>query len=155
MYDSYPAGWYLQRYALLIPMLYCDAVTDAMVKGLGQQTACVRYNILTSAMDVILLFLLLPQYGMAGYFFSFLVTHALNFFLSLRRLLKLTGPVLSPAMPLLTLLGTAIAVILSGNLQGIFVRGAAYVTIWGSLLILFQVLVKEDLHWIRGLVQRK
>ncbi len=155
LYKSAEAGRHLQWYALLIPMLYCDAVTDAMVKGLGQQSACVRYNILTSSMDVVFLFLLLPRYGMAGYYLSFLVTHALNFALSLRLLLKLTGPVLSPAMPLLTLLGTAAAVFLAGRVGGVLVCGATYVLIWGSLLVLLQVIGREDLRWIRGLVQKK
>ena len=63
LYSSTEAGRYLKLYALLVPMLYCDALTDAMTKGLGQQKACVRYNILTSAMDVVFLYLLLPRYG--------------------------------------------------------------------------------------------
>ena len=67
LYDSPEAGFYLRLYGLLVPMLYCDALTDAMTKGLGQQTACVRYNILTSAMDVAFLYILLPKYGMGGY----------------------------------------------------------------------------------------
>ena len=155
LYHSEAAGSYLRMYALLIPMLYCDAVTDAMVKGLGQQRSCVRYNILTSTLDVIFLFLLLPRYGMGGYYLSFLVTHALNFTLSLRRLLKLTGPVLSPSMPLLTLLGTAIAVLLTHTVSNVFLCPIAFVLLWGSLLVLFQVLGKEDLRWCKGLVQKK
>ena len=91
LYKSPEPGFYLRLYAPLIPMLYCDAITDAMTKGLGQQKICVRYNILTSALDAIFLYLLLPKYGMQGYFFSFLVTHLLNFLLSLGRLLKITG----------------------------------------------------------------
>ena len=90
LYHSPQAGRMLRCYALLIPMLYCDAITDAMIKGLGQQTVSVAYNITTNIMDVVLLWLLLPKYGMNGYFFSFLVTHLINFLLSLRRLLQIT-----------------------------------------------------------------
>ena len=71
LYDNLEAGKYLRWFALLAPMLYCDAITDAMIKGLGQQTACVRYNIITSSLDVLLLFILLPSYGIEGYFMSF------------------------------------------------------------------------------------
>ena len=81
---------------ILNAMLYCDAITDTMTKGLEQQKACVRYNILTSAMDVTFLYYLLPKYGMEGYFVSFLVTHLVNFILSLRRLLRITGERLPP-----------------------------------------------------------
>ena len=83
---------YLKAFALLIPMLYADSLIDAMTKGLGQQTACVRYNILTSAMDVGLLFVLLPRFGLHGYFCSFFVTHFINFCLSLRRLCPICHP---------------------------------------------------------------
>lgn len=91
LYKDPQAGLYLRLYAPLVPMLYCDAITDAMTKGLGQQKINVRNNIITSLLDVALLYLLLPKYGMQGYFFSFLVTHMINFLLSLGRLLKITG----------------------------------------------------------------
>lgn len=52
LYHNAEAGRRLRLYALLIPMLYCDAITDAMTKGLGQQKVCVRYNIITNSMDV-------------------------------------------------------------------------------------------------------
>ena len=86
LYHSEEAGRYLMLFALLSPMLYCDALIDAMTKGLGQQTYCVRYNIITSALDLLLLYILLPRYGMYGYFLSFFATHLLNFALSIRRL---------------------------------------------------------------------
>lgn len=101
LYCNAQAGDSLQFYAVMIPFLYCDAITDAMTKGLGQQKICVRYNILTSFLDVVFLFLLLPVYGMKGYFVSFLVTHLINFLLSLRRLSIITGFRISFAVPAL------------------------------------------------------
>lgn len=89
-YGRTDAVWLIRLYAPLVPMLYCDAVTDACTKGLGQQKVCVKYNIITNALDVLFLFFLLPKYGLKGYFISFLITHGLNFFLSLRRLLIIT-----------------------------------------------------------------
>ena len=50
-----------------------------------------RYNTLTSALDAVLLVLLLPRWGLGGYIFAFAATHLLNFTLSLRRLLIVTG----------------------------------------------------------------
>ncbi len=152
LYDNRDAGVYLRRFALLAPMLYCDAITDAMIKGMGQQTACVRYNIITSGLDVLLLYLLLPVYGMEGYFFSFLITHALNFVLSLRRLLKLTGRIISPSAAVFTVLATAIAVWFSHSLDRPILKGTAYILLLGSLLYLFRVVGREDISWVRGLV---
>ena len=155
LYGSVAAGEYLQLYSLLIPMLYCDAVTDAMTKGLGQQTACVRYNIFTSAMDVALLFILLPTYGMGGYFFSFLITHLINFLLSLRRLLKITRIKLPLYVPMLCCACTLLGGIGGSFMVGIPGRILGFLGIWGSLLVLFGILSSKDIHWIKGLLGRK
>lgn len=155
LYGSADAGKYLQLYSLLIPMLYCDAVTDAMVKGLGQQTASVRYNIFTSAMDVILLFVLLPHYGMQGYFFSFLITHLINFLLSLRRLLQITRIKLPLYVPLLCCACTLLGGVGGSFMIGIPGKILSFLGIWGSLLVLFGILSREDIHWIRGLLGKK
>lgn len=155
LYSNPEAGRNLRLYALLIPMLYCDAITDAMTKGLGQQKACVRYNIITSSMDVLFLFLLLPHYGMNGYFFSFLVTHLLNFILSLRRLLKIVGNVISPATALLTLIGTGSAVFIASHIHQPVARGCGFVVVLVCLLTLFRVIGKEDIAWLKGLTAKK
>ena len=86
LYHSRAAGACIRLYAPLVPLLYLDGVVDAMCKGLGQQSANARYNLLTNLLDVVLLWLLLPRYGMGGYYFSFAATHLINFALSFRRL---------------------------------------------------------------------
>lgn len=155
LFQNRQAGLQLQRYALLVPMLYCDAITDAMTKGLGQQKICVRYNILTSALDVMLLFVLLPRFGMEGYFFSFFVTHFLNFFLSLRRLLKISGVSISFYLPALALASTLTAVLGACTVSGSASRIWVFLGLWISLLTLCRVLGQEDLHWMLGLLRGK
>ena len=155
LYGSETAGQYLKLYALLIPMLYCDAVTDAMTKGLGQQKACVRYNIITSTLDVVLLFFLLPRWGMTGYFISFLVTHLINFLLSLRRLLLISRTRIRLRIPVCAIAATVFAVQLSATLTRPLIRCSAYLIILGCLLFLLQVLKKEDILWIKGLIAKR
>ncbi|MBR5021855.1 MAG: oligosaccharide flippase family protein [Oscillospiraceae bacterium] len=155
LYRNPDAAVYLRRFALLAPMLYCDAITDAMIKGLGQQTACVRYNILTSGMDVLFLYLLLPTYGMEGYFFSFLVTHILNFFLSARRLLKLTGKLISPLVPIFSLGATAAATVLANTVSAPVPKAGVYILLLSCLWFLLRVVSREDIRWIKGLVYKK
>ena len=155
LYKNAEAGTYLRLYSLLIPMLYCDAITDAMTKGLGQQKACVRYNIITSSMDVVLLFLLLPRYGMMGYFFSFLVTHLLNFILSLRRLLKIAGNVISPRVPILTAAATVCSIFTASHVHTPGLQAVAFVIIFACLMFLLRVLGKEDIAWLKGLITKK
>ena len=86
LYHSEAAGACLRLYAPLVPILYLDVVVDAMCKGLGQQSANARYNLMTNLLDVALLWLLLPRFGMGGYYFSFAASHLVNFALSFRRL---------------------------------------------------------------------
>ena len=153
LYKSPEAGQYLQLYALLIPMLYCDAITDAMIKGLGQQTASVRYNIFTSFLDVSLLFVLLPRFGMTGYLFSFFVTHLINFLLSLRRLFRISGVHIQLSVPLLATAATAGGILAGSFVGNSFGRIAAYGTVFASLLCMFGVVTKEDLFWVKGLAK--
>ena len=151
LYGNPQAGRYLKLYALLIPMLYCDAITDAMTKGLGQQKVCVRYNILTSALDVLFLYLLLPRLGMEGYFISFFGTHLLNFCLSLRRLLKITGISIPFYIPAMTAAAAITSVWSAASLSVPAARCICYLCLLLSLLYLFRVISGEDLSWVRGL----
>ena len=154
LYGTGEAAGYMAAYALLIPMLYCDSVTDAMTKGLGQQKVCVRYNILTSALDVVFLYLLLPKYGMAGYFISFFATHLLNFILSLRRLLKIAGLAAPFHLPALASSSMVISVFAASFLTQSIPRTAAYLTILGCTLFLTGTVSRADVAWFKGLVQK-
>ena len=155
LYKSTEAAVYLKLYALLIPMLYCDAITDAMVKGLGQQKVCVRYNIITSAMDVALLYLLLPKYGMNGYYFSFLITHLINFGLSFRRLLRITIRKVPVNLPVLTAASVMFSVCTASYVDSPWMRSICFGLILGSLLFLFKILTFRDIRWMKGLICKK
>ena len=152
LYRSIEAGLLLKRYALLIPMLYCDAIVDAMIKGLGQQTVSVRYNIFTNILDVVFLYLLLPGYGMDGYFVSFLVTHGINFCLSLRRLLKITGERIPWHIPLLACSAGLSAAWGAAYLQHSPGRIIGFSLLLGSILYLLRIIRREDVCWVRGLL---
>lgn len=155
LYKSRDAAIYLRQYAILIPMLYCDAITDAMIKGLGQQAASVRYNIFTSFLDVVFLYLLLPKFGMQGYFFSFLVTHLLNFYLSIGRLFKIVGPVVPFYIPALTVGAGVAGVALCYKISSVWLQIPGFLILFFSSLFLFGVVKKEDISWVTGLVVKK
>ena len=155
LYSNSDAGKHLALYAFLAPMLYCDSIVDAINKGLGQQKIAVRYNILTAILDVLFLFILLPKYGMNGYFISFLITHLLNFILSLRLLIRSSDISIVPKVPILTALSAIGAMLISSGISGNFIRCAAFLAVFISLLTLFGVVSREDLQWFRGLIRRK
>ena len=90
LFHSALAGRYLRLFCPMVLFLYLDATVDGLQKGLGQQLHLVRYNSFTNVIDVLGLWLLLPRWGMAGYLFTYCLSHLVNFFLSLRRLLIVT-----------------------------------------------------------------
>jgi len=155
LYNSEDAGIYLRWFSLLAVMLYCDIVTDAMIKGLGQQKASVRYNIFTNFMDVILLYLLLPRYGIVGYFISFTVTHVINFLLSLRRLLKITDLDIPFSIPLRALLAAFLTVLLTHLAPSPFMKAGMGIPALLALLFIMGVVRRDDCHWLLQLVNRK
>ena len=151
LYRNEAAREYLRWFALLAPMLYCDAIIDAMNKGLGSQKICVRYNILTSAMDVALLFLWLPKFGMKGYFASFLITHVINAALSLRLLLKNTGLRIPLRTPITAVGSLILAVLLAERIGNLVLKTAIFLAAVLGLLYSSGILYQEDAHWLRGL----
>ena len=153
LYNSAEAGKYLRWFAPLAVMLYCDMVTDAMIKGLGEQKASVRYNICTNFMDVVLLYLLLPKLGIVGYFISFTVTHVINFFLSLRRLLKISGITIRISIPVRCILATCLAVFIAG-FASTGLQIIAGVILLFCFLFLFGVVQKADVKWLAGLIKK-
>ncbi len=153
LYHSPEAGRYLRWFSWLSVMLHCDAVTDAMIKGLGQQKASVCYNIFTNTMDVVFLYILLPKYGIVGYFASFLITHVINFALSIRRLLHISGQKIPLHIPLLTALAAGAAIWAATFTRGAVWRTGSFTVILACLLFLLIILSREDIRWVKGLIR--
>ena len=155
LYPGVEAGQYLRWFSLLAPMLYCDLIVDGMTKGLGQQRACVRYNIISNSLDVALLFVLLPRFGIVGYFASFLITHVLNFCLSLRRLIRISQPGLTLHMPCFALSAWLIALFGATRFTGALRQTAVFLGLLFCVSYFFGVWRPEDLRWLKGLLKPK
>ncbi len=91
MYNNVRAGSFIRILAPSVCVMYLDSVTDSMLKGLNQQQSHMRYNIIDSAVSIALTVILLPIMGINGYIIVITVSEVLNFFLSFRRLVKVTG----------------------------------------------------------------
>lgn len=161
LYHEPDAGTYLRLYAPLVPLLYTDIVTDAVCKGLGHQDANARYNLLTSFLDVAFLWYLLPRLGLGGYFFSFAVTHLVNFLLSFRRLVLVSGirmelsPVLRAAVcTVAAALGAELLPQGSGAL-GLVLSGSCCLLLLLFLWTLLRVIGPEDFLWLRTIFRQK
>lgn len=91
IYHSADTRPFLQLLSVLVPVMYLDMAVDGMLKGLDQQLSSMRYNIIDSGLCVILVYLLIPRYSVKGYIITLFVSEILNFYLSLRRLIRVSA----------------------------------------------------------------
>lgn len=148
LYQNREAAEYLRWFAWLSPMLYCDAVVDALNKGLGKQHLCVRINIFTSVMDVVGLYILLPTLGMKGYFISFLLSHAINAAMSLGLLLKITDLHIPVRVPIMTAVAMFGAMFATAFVNEPAIKGLVFLLLVFAGLYLSGILYGEDLRWL-------
>lgn len=87
LYRSTAAGQYVWALAPLLPVMFLDHMTDAMLKGLGEQVWTMWVNIFDSVISIVLVVLLLPIFGAKGYILVIILAEILNFSLSFGRLL--------------------------------------------------------------------
>ena len=164
IYKSSDASLYIKLLAPLIPVMYLDSTADAMLKGLGEQFYSMNVNIADALISVILVYILLPVYGIKGYIFIIFLMEVLNFGLSASRLMAKTG--LRPRIfkwvvkPLFCavcscMLSNAIFSRISGS--GAFVL-SLHITVTLAIYIIFLTLTKsldrEDLRWIAGIFKK-
>lgn len=90
LYHSEDVAYFIRRLAPLIPIMYLDTATDAMLKGLGQQVYSMNVNILDAFVSVIAVWILVPRLGINGYLITIYITEILNASLSIARLLRIT-----------------------------------------------------------------
>ncbi|MBE6556620.1 MAG: hypothetical protein E7664_02615 [Ruminococcaceae bacterium] len=91
IYPNTNAGTYIRLLAPLIPIMYADTATDALLKGLGEQVYTMKINVIDALLSVILVPLLIPFLGIMGYIVAVYVTETFNTVMSVWRLLRVTG----------------------------------------------------------------
>ncbi|MBE7016737.1 MAG: hypothetical protein E7420_01065 [Ruminococcaceae bacterium] len=87
VYKSLEAGRYIRIFALLIPIMYMDIVTDGCLKGLGQMLHSMLFNVCEAALGVLFVVILIPHYALGGYIFILFFCECFNFCLSMSRLI--------------------------------------------------------------------
>ena len=86
VYSSYDAGRFIAILAPVVPIMYLDHVADNMLKGIGEQVYSMWVNIIDATLSVVLVFVLIPIFGIAGYAIVIIAMEAFNFFFSAIRL---------------------------------------------------------------------
>lgn len=89
-YKSTECAFYIKILAPLIVFMLYDHLADAILKGLGEQISVVKYNIVDSVASVLLVWLLVPLFGLGGYVFVVWFGEVLNCIMSSTKLSKRT-----------------------------------------------------------------
>lgn len=87
-YKSTASGDFLRVLSPLIPLMYLDSVVDGILKGLDQQINSMKYNFADSSLRVLLIYLVLPHFGLKGYIAILFLSTIFNVTLSIHCLLK-------------------------------------------------------------------
>lgn len=90
IYKTDDVGFYIRILAPLIPVMFSDIVVDGCLKGLGQQMWSMGFNILESAVSVVLIYTLVPKLGVGAFIFVLYFDEIFNFTLSISRLVRIT-----------------------------------------------------------------
>ncbi|MBQ3057162.1 MAG: polysaccharide biosynthesis C-terminal domain-containing protein [Clostridia bacterium] len=160
LYSNSEVGHFIKLLAPLIPIMYIDTATDALLKGLGEQVYSMNVNIIDALISVILVWILVPHMGINGYLVTIYATEIFNAACSICRLLKISGfrpKIISLFVrPLFAAIGaTVIANLLLYFLAAhtstattlilhILLVAALYVT----LLLLTRTLPVSDIKWL-------
>ncbi len=97
LYHNGESGEVMMILAPLLPLMYLDIVVDSMLNGLNQQLHSLKYNILDSIVRISMIFLLIPLWGLPGFYAAIFSSSILNSLLSIRRLVKVAKIRISPA----------------------------------------------------------
>ena len=138
LFGSGDAGRFIAYLAPVVPVMFLDHITDAALKGIGEQVAVMWINIADSALTVLLILLLLPKMGIVGYILMIALTEVFNFGCSFRRLLRATGYRPAPLRAVFPLFSALLALAFSRaflvpgtrSVAGLFVGGAATLALY-------------------------
>ena len=164
LYPHTDAGKYIRLLAPLIPIMYVDTATDAMLKGLGEQVYSMKINILDALISVVLVWILVPHMGIGGYLVTIYFSETFNTVFSVTRLLSISRTPVRVwkwvGKPLLCVVGaTCMARMVLWYLIPHHAIGALPIALHillatGLYLILLRMMGgidREDLEWISSL----
>ena len=142
IYGDKTIGRYIMLFSALMPIAYMDSVTDGMLRGLGQHLYSMKYNVIDSSISVLLIWLLLPRYGVAAYVFVLYFSEIFNFSLSIGRLRKVT----KISLQLTEILRGMFAVFSAVNITEAVLRLAHFPLVWKPIYLSVHIAASSVLY---------
>lgn len=155
IYKSEIVGKYLLMLSPLVMIIYIDTVVDGMLKGINEQVAVMKINIIDLFTSITFIYFLLPLYSINGYIAVIYISEILNGVLSIIRLKKITNIKLD--LTNFIIKPVAICFLsryvinffnlsLGNNILTLIVEVLLYILLYMVLLFMFKCLKKEDLR---------
>jgi len=161
VYKSPEAGQMLKLLSWLCPFMCLEMVVVSILQGLGEQVSSLRYNVADCLLRIVMVYFLIPKWGVNGFLLMVAVSNLFTSVLNLRRLVRITHIPLRfgewVAKPVLAALATCQMVRVLCNFYlfqalpiwlslviGVGVTGIAYIVILFSI----GALAPEDFGWI-------
>lgn len=148
----------LRVLAPFMPLMYAESVVTGILRGLGEQKACLRYALIDSVLRIALIIALVPQMGLNGFLAVMAVSNLLTPLLSMRRLLcvadmrfDVSGWLLKPLGAMLP--GSAAAALLRmlpavsamGTLWRVCLCGTGAVVVYCFVLVAIGGIKRDDI----------
>lgn len=159
LYEDDSVGLFLQILGPLTPVMYLDSVAAGMLKGLGEQVSTLWHSVADSAVRILLIWLILPHYGILGFLLVMLVSNLLTATLSVGRVLSVSRArmqwgrwILRPS--LLAVIASLIHIAISGTLglsglTRVLVGGVCIIAVYIVGLPVTKCVNRDDLAPLR------
>lgn len=168
LYPNTETGKFIRLLAPLIPIMYIDTATDAVMKGLGEQVYSMNINIADALLSVVLVWFLVPRFGINGYLFTIYFSELFNTIFSISHLLSISSPKIRPVKwvfkPLFAIVGATTLVHLLLQKSSLHLQNAVFSIVIHILLVLLVYLLllfllggieREDAQWFSSLFCKK
>jgi stage V sporulation protein B len=142
--------------------MYTDSVTDAILKGMGEQLYAMKVNIADACISVVLVYFLVPIYGIYGYIVTIYIAEIINASLSIARMIKVSGlrpPILKFIVcPLACTIGASSICNILGNIvfnmngaTGLILNIICYISVYILLMSCIGSISNEDADWLKNI----
>lgn len=88
VYQTPQVAEYIRIFVPIVPVIFLDIIVDGCLKGLGQQLWSMGINIAESAISVVLTWILIPKFAVAGFILVIYFNEIFNFILSFGKLMS-------------------------------------------------------------------
>lgn len=113
VYNQTSVSDMLFKLAFLCPFMYLQITLTGLLNGLGEHFLIFKNNIISSIINILFIYFLMPQYGIHAFIVGWFTSLAITVFFSIRRIISCT----KIHIEYLTILGKPILAVLASGLS--------------------------------------